>query len=313
MKKPTKRQHTVPKSLLKRFSLNGKSFYALKNRKPDWLLVNVSDATVVNHIYTFTNQEGEPDTAFEDAFCELEGKTVPVFDKIDNGLVGELSKHERLIAANFIVAQLYRTRRMRDMANNAFRNFNESDRKLRFIQEIEKELLTKHSQEEVNEYKAAIEAGTAEPYEDNDFYVRHILSTMSQRVRNIFLTMNWRTERIKSANDQTFLICSDNPMTVRRRGRLKENEIVGVSEPSAEVYFPISRFTMLIGSHDRRPNEKGISQMRVNELNKITLVNRHDFIYAPCKSSVIERLRKEVGDFRIPTPVEVKEIFQATE
>ena len=295
------RQHTVAACYLRGFSVDEKALYELRDGG-DWFKNSIKSASVCKHMYTFQNSSGARDYAVEKALAKLEGEAGPILKKIDTQGVDCLPNDEKQIVANFIAVQHFRTKKMRHIVDDAFERLQEPENKARFTEENRDHFRKDCSDAEIDEYIERILQGK-EVSEDPDFFVTSIMFSISERTRNLILMMRWRTETIKRGDETLLFVTSDTPFAVRNRGKLTEDRIVGLNAPNAEFYFPISRRTMLIGSHESVRSQKNVKQFRVDELNKITMVNRFESIFAQEPSEHVSAILKSLNGFRIPNSV----------
>jgi hypothetical protein len=306
MSNQPKRQHTVPKSILLLFSQNERHLF--QHRTPieenEWIEVSAKDASVKKHIYSIYNRDGKRSYVLENAFAKLEGEAMPFLKKVNSDGVESLDRKERSIVSIFLTVQFLRSTKLEDAVNRSFRDWTSMEKISTWIESQTPEMLRRFDFEEVEDYKKKVKCGEVS-FEDfgRDFYARIILATSTETIARMIDGMNWRTVKIpiKQQNDLFFITC-DNPFSIRRRGKLEEDRIIGLANDKAEFYFPISKHTFLIGSNDANPREGKVGQFRVDELNKITFANRFKTIFSPRPSEYLLRSFEQLKEFCIPAP-----------
>ena len=301
------KQHTVSSFLLERFSVSdGDKKFVFQHRSPlvnnQCVPVNVKKASIKKNIYTTADANGQKNFSMELALAKLESDIAPVVRLADENGINVLSAQQEYDLSFFMAVQLFRTPKVKSVVDTAFLQLQDTAAKLNFLDENEVALRRRASQEEIDLYRNAIRDGTdgMSAFAD-DFYVNAIMKQLTKNVPNRIMAMDWRTERVCKRQD-SFFVVSDNPFAVRRKGRLLENKVIGLDDPDAEFYFPLSYKTMLIGSHGIVRQAKCASRMRVNELNKISFANRHNMIWSPTESEETRQVLIALDEFRIPSP-----------
>ncbi|MDB4614559.1 DUF4238 domain-containing protein [bacterium] len=292
------RQHTVPICYLRRFSSNGSQVNEFRSSKGQWITNSLKNASVQKHMYTMID-EGGKDYCVEYALSDLETKANPVLHKVDSmGLIG-ISEDDRRVLADFITVQHYRTKRMRKFSDVSLSGYQDPQAKMKFLEESLEQLREAYSDAEIEDYRQRI-SDNDEPIDNSEFYLRSIMFSVSPRVRDCIFQMHWRTETSRQAHPTGF-VSSDVPFAIRTPGKLFEKRHVRLAEAAAEFYFPISTRTMLIGSNNRKKNSrKRVTHSRVDELNKVTLVNHDCSLYSASCHDSIELILNSLNGFRVP-------------
>ncbi|MGB7326658.1 MAG: DUF4238 domain-containing protein [Rubripirellula sp.] len=295
------RQHTVPKVYLKRFPLVEDRLFEFRPEEARWFGVSAANASVRKHAYTYNEQDGTRSYVVEESLSKLESMADAALKRLDELGPSGLQGQERLIIANFIAVQHYRTNKMKEVADTAESMLRTATVQERLLDESLPEIIDDYSEAEIAEYRQSIRDGTAK-FGEGQFFVRHFMGNVSKPVRDYVFNMDWRTERIV-ASSHGYFITSDTPFAVRRRGKLIDDRIVPLRETDSEFYFPVSNRTMLIGSNDGGRDRKLKSQLRIDELNKIILANCHQSIYSPLEDERLAMLHATLDGFKIPAPV----------
>lgn len=118
-----KRQHYIPKMLLKRFCDDDGWLWTGGKDLPDVYRRRPKNVFVENHLYTKYGYDGEPPSAeYEQVFSRIETIADPVIDRIVNSArqvqCPVLSAEEQAILLEFVMAQARRTRESRRRASH---------------------------------------------------------------------------------------------------------------------------------------------------------------------------------------------------
>ena len=250
----TKRQHYVPRLLLRAFAVNDKiRVFDLDNSKE--FRKSMSNTAVENQFYNENIADFHLST--EDWLSQLEGNVAPIISRlIDNpDSVLSLSVDEEFYIARFIVALRFRT--------PAFRNYNEnlSATVLRQIKDMSKKQIYHQNHKE----KADViweeienkpdhwwfnEQEPHQPASSSNFMLGEI-----QGFANLLRAAPWR---IGFAPDSLHLYASDNPVAGYLRPVHPWWE--GAAFASMSYFIPLSPTVLL--KIDRRPDQKDKEQIQ---------------------------------------------------
>ena len=118
-----KRQHYIPKLLLKRFVDGEGHLYVCRrtDSEPKFWKSKPENAFVENDLYTCLEDDGNPDVSVEKDFANLEGAVSPIIDKIVTkvleGQEPQLHADEKNIWRLFLIFQVKRTPDLRPYVN----------------------------------------------------------------------------------------------------------------------------------------------------------------------------------------------------
>lgn len=292
-KKPEKvRQHTVPKSYLKGFTLEGDQLVQYDRDTGKAMTVNIKDASVVKRIYSLQQADGKWNDSIEDYFMRLETDAIPRLDRLAQG---HLPTHQdKCIMALHIARQMQRGRFLADFAQREASKFLDHEFTLKILEANQQKFIAKHGktfETALEEFKQAKHGFEIDP----KTYLRYILPE-TPAIAAPIADFHWRIERARGA----YFVTSDNPVCVRRRGEPVNPRVVGLLLPNAELYFPLNKTTMLIVSQvPSRDWKRTVRPARVRELNRIIVISAFRFVYAPAVDPEIEALIQEHMQDRI--------------
>ena len=105
-----KRQHYVPRCLLKHFCADGQTINVTDLKTNKTYQTNITNVAQENRFYDFKTMNG--DISLEDSFSGLEAKTAPIIDRIvSTESIAWFTDKDFQILEDFIVCQFYRTRK----------------------------------------------------------------------------------------------------------------------------------------------------------------------------------------------------------
>ena len=119
-----KRQHSVSKFLLKRFTDSEGLLHLYDKNNPNLGVkrISPSNAFLENHLYTRRNESGKPDFQIEKMFADLEAKAAPIITGMVksafNGEPPNLTDTERILLQKFLIFLRRRSPDRRDFINN---------------------------------------------------------------------------------------------------------------------------------------------------------------------------------------------------
>lgn len=129
-KNPPKYHHLVPRCYMKHFAtqVKKKEYFADYLYCPDVNLdlskiitkINIKNFGGINHYYTLNAKESINKLIIEDTFCKIESKYIPIYNKLINPSVSELTLSEKRDLLTFIVSLKVRGKRYHNMLNSIF-------------------------------------------------------------------------------------------------------------------------------------------------------------------------------------------------
>jgi hypothetical protein len=160
---------------------------------------------------------------------------------------------------------------------------------------------------------------TGEKIDPDDFYKKltggSVEITQGNRgwsLKQMFDTMLWLQELIfemgwsflVSPDGDPGFLTSDNPVSLFDPVGGLYGGVGFVSSPAAYFTFPLCRSVCLIAQHVRAPLTSAITSAEVRRVNKGTVVRADSQLYAPYKSSAVQRILDEtIARRKAPTRI----------
>lgn len=296
-----KRHHYVP-----RFYLEG--FVDPRNQPFIWVYEKgnsgirkqkAENIAFEKHYYSFETAIGEKDTeTFENALADLETRIAPILQKIKDGQT--LTDKEKGLFSYFIAYSMTRVPNYRKNIEGIAG---------KFIKSVMKTLASDPEgfEYKVRKYERVTGKKIKTPIED---FIKFILSDqidvnvhpqfslgmigIARELAPVFYRMNWA---FLKATDEYKFVTSDNPLyyfdpTYRPRAF----NSIGLMNDNVEVYFPLSKELMLLGTWK---NFRGYFQLKnkdVKDINRRTVIFALRFVFYSQKSQGISILVQKYKD-----------------
>lgn len=221
-----KRQHYVPRFLLKHFCVKGSYIIVTDLMENRTYRTNVINVAQENHFYDLKTMSGE--VSLEEMFSGLESKTAPIVDKIvEMESIGWMTDFEYRILEDFILCQIYRTRKYVNRVKSILQTsdvplFDHFRKNGDFV-------------ETVSSKKIPIDDNIAKTISYN--ILNHI--EHDTVVRDSIASMKWL---LLKAEDRERFIISDDPIVLNNRYAKEEftDSSHGFDLPHTQIFFPIS-------------------------------------------------------------------------
>jgi hypothetical protein len=227
----TKRQHYVPRLLLKHFCPDEQTIYATNLKTNKSFFANIMKIAQEKYFYDLNTDKGK--VSLEKQFADLEDKTAPIIDKIvKTESIAWLEDQDKRIIEDFILCQFYRTRQY---VNRVKKFLQTNDVPLFDVVgadgNVRKQIFSKDI--EIDDNVAKIIG-------------HNFLSDIEhdQAVRDAIASMEWLL--VKSPDGITF-ITSDNPSVLNneKADLEKRQDSTGFDLPHSQIFLPISSKLML--------------------------------------------------------------------
>lgn len=226
-----KRQHYVPRCLLKHFCADGQTINVTDLKTNKTYQTNITNVAQENHFYDLKTMNG--DMSLEDTFSGLEAKTAPIIDRIvSTESIAWFTDEDFQILEDFILCQFYRTRKSVNFVKRVllsdniplFDHFNAKGEKVKTIYTNDIDI-----DDNVSRIMAY---NVLHHMEHNDV------------VRDAIASMEWLL--MKAPDDRCFII-SDSPAVLGSGMSPSEykGEHAGFELPDAQIMLPISSKLML--------------------------------------------------------------------
>lgn len=226
-----KRQHYVPKLLLKHFCADGQTINVTDLKTKRSYTTNIINVAQEKYFYNLNTDKGK--ISLEKDFAGLEDKTAPIIDKIvETESIAWLLDQDKRVIEDFVLCQFYRTRQY---VNRVKKFLQTNDIHLFDIVgpdgKVKKELFCKDIEIDDNVAKI-IGHNFLSDIEHNNV------------VRDAIASMGWLL--VKAPNGHTF-ISSDNPSVLNneKADLEKRQDSTGFDLPHSQIFLPISPKLML--------------------------------------------------------------------
>ncbi len=244
-----KRQHYVPRCLLKHFCADGQTINVTDLKTNKTYQTNITNVAQENRFYDFKTMNG--DISLEDSFSGLEAKTAPIIDRIvSTESIAWFTDKDFQILEDFIVCQFYRTRKSVNFVKRVllsdniplFDHFNAKGEKVKTIYTNDIDI-----DDNVSRIMAY---NVLHHMEHNDV------------VRDAIASMEWLL--MKAPDDRCFIV-SDSPAVLGSRMSPSEykGEHAGFELPDAQIMLPISSKLMLVLSAKQMVDKKKDDLLRI--------------------------------------------------
>lgn len=244
-----KRQHYVPRCLLKHFCVDGQTINVTDLKTNKTYQTNITNVAQENRFYDFKTMNG--DISLEDSFSGLEAKTAPIIDRIvSTESIAWFTDKDFQILEDFIVCQFYRTRKSVNFVKRVllsdniplFDHFNAKGEKVKTIYTNDIDI-----DDNVSRIMAY---NVLHHMEHNDV------------VRDAIASMEWVL--MKAPDDRCFIV-SDSPAVLGSRMSPSEykGEYAGFELDDAQIMLPISSKLMLVLSAKQMVDKKKNDLLRI--------------------------------------------------
>jgi hypothetical protein len=290
-----KRHHYVPRFYLEGFidPRNEPFIWVYEKGNQEIRRQKAEKIACEKHYYSFITESGDKDSeTIEKAFEDLETKTAPILKKIKDEKT--LSNKERGIFSYFIAYIMTRVPNYRKNVESIAGKLIKktmmtivSDRE-EFRSKVEKleKVRGEKFKTRIEDFTKAVMNGKYDIEVHPEFSLGMI--GLARELAPLFYKMSWAF--LKATNEYKFLT-SDNPLyyfdpTYSQR----KFDGVGLLNDNVEVYFPISRESMLLGSWKNLRGYFQLKDKHVRDINRRTVIFALRFIFASKKSSGISIL-----------------------
>ena len=118
----TKRQHYLPQFYLKGFTNKGK-LWVYDREKNEFRIQTPVNTAIEKDYYTFVDKKGEKNKSVEKILADIEGRVVPVFDKIKNQ--DSINDEDKGIMSLFLSFFIYRVPEFEKLSNEIAQEISE--------------------------------------------------------------------------------------------------------------------------------------------------------------------------------------------
>ena len=226
----TKRQHYVPRFLLKHFCADGQTINVTDLRTKRSYTTNIINVAQEKYFYNLNTNKGK--ISLEKDFAGLEDKTAPIIDKIvETESIGWFQDEDYQILEDFILCQFYRTRKSVNKTTKILKSEN----------------IPIFDRYNTNGEKVGTLYSGDLAIDDNmsKTLTYNILNHMEHNdiVRDALASMEWLL--LKSPENKRFII-SDSPVVLISSTEDYKGETAGFELPDAQILFPISSHLFLL-------------------------------------------------------------------
>ena len=226
----TKRQHYVPRFLLKQFCADGQTINVTDLKTKRSYTTNIINVAQEKYFYNLNTNKGK--ISLEKDFAGLEDKTAPIIDKIvETESIGWFQNEDYQILEDFILCQFYRTRKSVNKTTKILKSEN--------IPIFDRYNANGEKVETLYSGDLAIDDNMSKTLTYN------ILNHMEHNdiVRDALASMEWLL--LKSPENKRFII-SDSPVVLISSTEDYKGETAGFELPDAQILFPISLHLFLL-------------------------------------------------------------------
>lgn len=230
----TKKQHYVPKLLLKNFCKEGTDIITVFD-KTRIFETKISSVAQENGFYDLKTMAGN--ISLEKQYSDLESKVALIINKIiKEESINWLKNEDFDVLEDFILCQFYRTRKY----VNHVKNFLQSNN-IPLFEHLDSEGNIKKV---IHTMDIKIDDNLARIMAYNFLY----LIEHNDKIRDILSGMKWLV--LKAAGNNKFVI-SDNPAVLNNYKDVfrETDELTGFELPNSQIFLPISsKLTLLLSS-----------------------------------------------------------------
>lgn len=247
-----------------------------------------------NYYYCY-RQENERKFHVEHNLQQLEDVTLPVLIRLRNGNIA-LNPEDRLLFAGYIALSYTRVPTF-ERAVNQMAALAEAT-KLEFIanhrptlESIVAKLAAKTGERiDVDDFHRKLTGGSVYVEQgDRGWSIKQMAQTMMSLQKLIYV-MDWCF--LRAPKDTGGFLTTDNPVSLF--DPLARIGIGFASSPAAYFTFPISKDICLLAQHQRCPQSLELTPYEVRLRNKDSITRADKQVYAPFKSSAVQRLFDDV-------------------
>ena len=226
----TKRQHYVPRFLLKHFCADGQTINVTDLRTKRSYTTNIINVAQEKYFYNLNTNKGK--ISLEKDFAGLEDKTAPIIDKIvETESIGWFQDEDYQILEDFILCQFYRTRKSVNKTTKILKSEN----------------IPIFDRYNTNGEKVGTLYSGDLAIDDNmsKTLTYNILNHMEHNdiVRDALASMEWL---LLTAPENKSFIISDSPVVLISSTEDYKGETAGFELPDAQILFPISSHLFLL-------------------------------------------------------------------
>ena len=226
----TKRQHYVPRFLLKHFCADGQTINVTDLKTKRSYTTNIINVAQEKYFYNLNTNKGK--ISLEKDFAGLEDNTAPIIDKIvETESIGWFQDENYQILEDFILCQFYRTRKSVNKTTKILKSEN----------------IPIFDRYNANGEKVGTLYSGDLAIDDNmsKTLTYNILNHMEHNdiVRDALASMEWLL--LKSPENKRFII-SDSPVVLISSTEDYKGETAGFELPDAQILFPISSHLFLL-------------------------------------------------------------------
>jgi hypothetical protein len=316
---PGKRQHYVPKFILRRFAIDPADrrslIFKLEKSTGRPSRVNPANELVIGHYYRIVLGDGTVMNEADDALDRIETMAAEVVVKLADPAY-TMNPDDALRLTLFIVSLRNRT----PQAREALREFDERAAEL----ELEVRLSNREQYHEMmgkGRSEQDVEEERLESLDDLKFGRLGVASTPEREVALMFMglpevtetllaTMGWRCLRIPPSSKASFVL-SDHPVAhYDPTPKTPETGASFQSSPGSLTWVPLDpRFGVLLSQEGPRTWDSiDLSDDDVDEINLLAYAWTRDAIYGPSQEAVtrLRRVARQkpalLGEFRYRPP-----------
>jgi Protein of unknown function (DUF4238) len=262
-----------------------------KDKEPRQISVRKTGMEI--NLYGFTNQEKEFDTQIvESELASIDSDGAKAIHKLEKGLL--LNKDERRNICKFVSVMWRRTlkhkKHAEDMAAGMMEKFFEEHNDDWLRQILQERIMSPARVEQLfNQQKAELEKIREQYIQQVPDFIFPNNALRSSIFENVLYAMDWAY--FKSTPDTEFLTC-DDPVAFNKGSGLKDRNAV--------IIFPLSRKLLLqaMWITNYRNDFHQLRDTDIRTLNRYTVCNAHNQVYASKKSNVIAGfVNKWIGSF----------------
>lgn len=273
-KQRTKRQHILPQSYLRRFSIKDQVWVHNFQKKASYVN-NIKDAACIDDFYTVQTHDYEQDDIIEsEILAKIEGIGNPIIEKMINGMCIP-DGHEKALFCNYLAIMYTRGLWFRQILSEVHEHFaNELAEKLITDKKMFESTMKELRQEIDLDYDFTFEQAK-EVYEKSNigmkiprtYYVKEMMLYAAPMV-NIFYRMNFNLIYIPPMQKNKF-ITSDKPIVPVSSDQTGEKYQNWLQDPDVSLYFPLSSHTCLMIDKKKQPMILSGSRRNIASINGV--------------------------------------------
>jgi len=296
-----KKHHYVPV-----FYLNG--FVDPHNKPYIWIYekgnldvrkASAKDIANQKHYYSFTTPEGERDSeTFEEILKKIEERAAPVIKNIEERKA--LTNEQRVWFAFFLAFTMTRVPSFRENVERATGEIMKKANQIWASYPADFESMIEKSEKDtgnkiempVEELRKFVLEGQYDVKVDSQFSLAMILLAID--LASTFSSMKWTF--LEATEDYKF-VTSDNPLSFFDPTHDPKSFYgVGLSNRNIEITFPISKDLMFRGTWKQSEGYKKLSNKRVKDMNRRTVISALRFVFASKRSDILNKFVQKYKD-----------------